>query len=151
MRGAGGGEGAVWSNPGGSVRGNIAVPREGRREGGEEHRVVGGDVEEEKKRNLSTNEGTCTSVVHAHGGTDKKAEPRRTLSSSSTMRPAPTSKHSFNSLAIYSNSHTHGTHILKRAPGLGFLTRPLYYISAVGWGPGGDVPHSESLTVYHFS
>ena len=55
---AGGGEGAVWGNPGGIVGENIAVQREDRREGGEEHLVVGGDVEEEKKRNGSTNSET---------------------------------------------------------------------------------------------
>ena len=38
-----GGEGAVWGR--GSVVGNIAVQREERREGGEEHRVVGGEEE----------------------------------------------------------------------------------------------------------
>ena len=31
-----------------------------------------------------TNAGTCTSVVGAHMGADKKAEPRRTSSSSSS-------------------------------------------------------------------
>ena len=82
VRGAGGGEEAVWGNPGGSVRRNITVQREVRREGGEKHRVVG-DGEEEKKRNGSTNAETCTSVVRAHNGADKKAEPRRTSSSSS--------------------------------------------------------------------
>ena len=57
VRSAGGGDGAVWSNPGGSVGGNIALQSEDRGEGGEEHRDVGGDVnyllhdvEEEKKR-----------------------------------------------------------------------------------------------------
>ena len=45
-----------------------------------EHRVVGGDVEEEKKRNRSTSARTCTAVVGAHRGEDKKAGPQRTLS-----------------------------------------------------------------------
>ena len=57
----------------GGVR-DIAVQRENRRKGGEEHRVVEGDVEE-KKRNGSTNAGTCTSEVRAHRSADKKAEP----------------------------------------------------------------------------
>ena len=77
----GGSEGAVWGNKGGGAGGNIAVQRENRREGGEEHCVVGGDVKEEKKRNGSTNAGTCTSVVWAHRGVDKIAERRRTSSS----------------------------------------------------------------------
>ena len=59
MRGAGGAERAVWGNLGGSAGGNIALQREDRVEGGEEHRVVGGDVEEEKKINGSTNARTC--------------------------------------------------------------------------------------------
>ena len=50
MRGAGGGEGAVWSNPRGSVGLDIALQREDRGEGGEKHHVVG-DVEGEKTRN----------------------------------------------------------------------------------------------------
>ena len=33
---------------------------------------------EEKKRNGSTNAGTCKSVVRAHRGADKNAEPQRT-------------------------------------------------------------------------
>ena len=69
------GEGAVWSNLGGSVGGDVALRREVRGEGGEEHRIVGGDVEEEKKRNGPTNARTCTSVVRAHRGADKKALP----------------------------------------------------------------------------
>ena len=51
MRGVGGGEGVVWGNPGGSVGGNVALQIEDRGEGGEEHGIVLGDVEEEKKRN----------------------------------------------------------------------------------------------------
>ena len=39
-------------------------------------------LEEEKERSGSTNAGTCTSVVRAHRGADKKAEPQRTSSSS---------------------------------------------------------------------
>ena len=74
VRGAGGGEGAFWSDPGGSVRVDIALQREDTAEGGEKHRVVG-DVEKEKKRNGPTNAGTCTSVVRAHRGADKKALP----------------------------------------------------------------------------
>ena len=77
VRGAGGGEGVVCSNPGGSVGENFALQREDKGEGGEKHRVVGGDVEEEKKRNGPTNAGTCTSVVRAHRCADKKALPRR--------------------------------------------------------------------------
>ena len=80
VRGAGGSGGAVWGNPGGSIVGNIAVQRENRREGGEEHRVVEGDVEEEKKRNGPTFVVSCTSVVRAHRGANKKAEHRRTSS-----------------------------------------------------------------------
>ena len=72
VRGAGGGEGAVWGNPGGSVGGNIYVQRERRREGGEAHRVVGGDVKEEKKRNGSTN----AVVVRAHRGPIRRLNPR---------------------------------------------------------------------------
>ena len=70
--GAGGGEGAVWSNAGGGVGGDTALQREDTREGGENHRVVGGDVEKEKKRNGLTNAGTCTSVVWAHRGANRK-------------------------------------------------------------------------------
>ena len=73
MRGAGGGEGAVWSNPGGSIGGDIALQSEDTGEGGEKHRVVGGDVEKEKKRNGPTNAGTCISVVRAHRGANRKA------------------------------------------------------------------------------
>ena len=40
MRGAGGGEGAVWSDPLGGAAGDIAVQREDTGGGGEEHRVV---------------------------------------------------------------------------------------------------------------
>ena len=58
---------------GGSVRIDIALQREDRGVGGEKHRVVGGVVEEEKKRNGPTNSRTCTSVVRAHMGADKKA------------------------------------------------------------------------------
>ena len=72
MCGAGGGEGAVWSNPGGSVGGDIALQREDTGEGGEKHRVVG-DVEKEKKRNGPTNAGTCTSVVWAYWGADRNS------------------------------------------------------------------------------
>ena len=43
--------------------------------GGEEHHVVRGDVEEEKKKNGLTNARTCTSVVWAHRGADKMAGP----------------------------------------------------------------------------
>ena len=74
-------EGAVRGNPGGSG-GNIAVQKEKRREGGEEHRVVLGDTEEDKKINGTTNADTCTSIVRAHSGVDKKAKPRITSSSS---------------------------------------------------------------------
>ena len=49
------------------------------REGGEKHRVVGGDVEREKKRNGPTNAGTCTSVVWAHRGADRKALPPKNI------------------------------------------------------------------------
>ena len=49
VRGAGGGEGAIWSDPGGGVGGDIALQKEDTGEGGEKHRVVGGDVEKEKK------------------------------------------------------------------------------------------------------
>ena len=42
---------------------------------GEDHHIVGGDVEEEKKRSGSTNAETSTSVVRACRGADKKAEP----------------------------------------------------------------------------
>ena len=38
-----------------------------------------------KKRNGSTNEGICTAVVRAHMGADKKAGPRRTSSSPSSL------------------------------------------------------------------
>ena len=76
------GEGAICGNPRGSVGGNIAVQREDRREGGEEYRGVGGYVEEEKKRNGSTNAGTCIS----NKGCDKKAETMRTSSSSSSSK-----------------------------------------------------------------
>ena len=75
VRGAGGGEGAVWSDPGGSVGGDIALQKEDTGKGGENHRVVGGDVEKEKKRNGPTNAGTCTSVVLAHTSADKKSLP----------------------------------------------------------------------------
>ena len=44
-----------------------------------EHRVVGGDVEKEKKRNGPTNAGTCTSVVWAYGGADRKAIPPKNV------------------------------------------------------------------------
>ena len=79
MRGAGGGEGAVWSDPGGGAGGDIALQREDTGEGGEEHRVVGGDVEKEKKGNGPTSAGIGTSVVHAHRGADKKALPPRNI------------------------------------------------------------------------
>ena len=75
MRGAGVREGVVWGDPGGCAGGENAVQRENRKEGEEEHCVAGGDVEEEKKRNGSTNAGTYTSVVLAHTGVDKKAGP----------------------------------------------------------------------------
>ena len=42
-------------------------------------------MEEEKKRNESTNERTCTSAVQAHRGADKKAGPQRTSPSSLTF------------------------------------------------------------------
>ena len=73
------GEGAVWSNPGGSVAGDIALQREDTGEGGEKHRVLGGDVEKKKKRNRPTNAGTCTSVVRAHRGADRKALPPKNI------------------------------------------------------------------------
>ena len=53
----------------------ISLQREDRAEGGEEHRVVEGDVEEEKKRNGSTNARTCTSVVRAYKGADRRLDP----------------------------------------------------------------------------
>ena len=65
--------------PGGSVGGDIALQREDTGEGGENHRVVGGDVEKEKKRNGPTNAGTCTSVVLAHRGADRKALPPKNI------------------------------------------------------------------------
>ena len=79
VRGAGGGEGAVWSNPGGGVGGDTALQREDTGEGGEKHRIVEGDVEKEKKRNGSTNAVTCTSVVWAHRGADRKALPPKNI------------------------------------------------------------------------
>ena len=79
LRGAGGGEGAVGSNPIGSVGGDTALQREDTGEGGEKHRVVGGDVEKEKKRNGPINAGTCTSVVWAHRGADRKALPPKII------------------------------------------------------------------------
>ena len=77
--GAGGGEGAAWSNPGGNVGGDIALQREDTGEGGEKHRFVGGDVEKEKKRNGPTNAGTCTSVLWSHRGADRKALPLKNI------------------------------------------------------------------------
>ena len=79
MRGAIGSERAVWNNPGGGVGGDTALQREDTREGGEKHRVVGGDVEKEKKRNGLTNAGTCTSVVWARRGADRKALPPKNI------------------------------------------------------------------------
>ena len=72
-------DGAVWSNPRGSVGGDIALQREDTGEGGEKHHIVGGDVEKEKKRNGPTNAGTCTSVVRAHIGADRKALPPKNI------------------------------------------------------------------------
>ena len=40
------------------------------------HRIVEGDVEEEKKRNRSTSARTCTSVVRAHRGADIRMDPK---------------------------------------------------------------------------
>ena len=65
--------------PGGGAGGDIALQREDTGEGGEEHRVVGGNVEKEKKGNGSTSAGTGTSVVQAHRGADKKALPPRNI------------------------------------------------------------------------
>ena len=79
VRGPGGGEGAVWTNRWGSVGGNLVRLRENRGEGGEKHPVVGGDVEKEKKINVPTNAGTCTSVVRAHRGADRKALPPKNI------------------------------------------------------------------------
>ena len=76
VHGAGGGERAVWGDRIGSVGGDIALQREDTGEGGEKHCVVGGNVEG-KKRNGPTNAGTCTSVVQAHRGADKKALPAK--------------------------------------------------------------------------
>ena len=59
--GAGRGEGAVWSNPGGRVGGDIALQREDTGEGGERYHIVGGDVKE-RKRNGPTNAGTNTGI-----------------------------------------------------------------------------------------
>ena len=81
VRGAGGGEGAVWSNAGGGVGGDTALQRKDTWECGEKHRVVGGDVEKEKKRNGPTNAGTCTSVVWAPTGADRKALPPKNIMS----------------------------------------------------------------------
>ena len=64
-----------WGDPGGCARGNIAVQRENRREGVEEHCIVGGD-EEEKWVNKCRDLTRLTSVVRAHRGADKKAGPR---------------------------------------------------------------------------
>ena len=75
--GAGGCEGAVLSNQGGSVGGDNALQREDTVEGGEKHRVVRGDVE--KKRNGLRNAAICTSVVPAHRGADRKALPPKNI------------------------------------------------------------------------
>ena len=69
----------VMVNPGGNG-GNIAVQRENRREGGEEHHIVG-DVDEEKNRNGSTNAIMQRPAYQqcepgAHRVADKKAEPK---------------------------------------------------------------------------
>ena len=74
VRGAGGGEGAVWGNLGGSIGGNTAFQRE---DGGEEGEMNITLLEEEKMRNRPTSARTCTSVVWAHRGAIKKAGPEK--------------------------------------------------------------------------
>ena len=44
-----------------------------------------GDVEKEKKRNRSTNAGSCTAAVRAHKGANKQTGLRRRSSSSSLL------------------------------------------------------------------
>ena len=56
-------------------------------------------MEEEKKRNLSTNTLTCTSVVRAHRGADKKAKPRKTSSSLSLSSSTSLSTEAFSAVA----------------------------------------------------
>ena len=48
MRGASASQGVVWGDLERCTRGNIAVQRENRREGGEEH-CIAGDVEEKRE------------------------------------------------------------------------------------------------------